>query len=105
MSKLALLGGSPVLDRPLEWQSFWPPVDDATGQKLQQLYRSRRWTAFDDTEPAFAQAFAEHHGARHGIFMVNGTVTLYCSLAACGIGVDDEVIVPPLTWYATAMAV
>src|SRR5690606_23896169 len=56
-------------------------------------------------EPEFARAFAEHHGARHGIFTINGTVTLQCALAAYGIGPGDEVIVPPLTWYATAIAV
>jgi dTDP-4-amino-4,6-dideoxygalactose transaminase len=103
-SKLALLGGKPVFEPPLQWSSFWPPVDDSTETKLTQLYRSRKWTAFDETEGAFAQAFANHHGARNGIFMVNGTVTLQCALGAYGIGPGDEVIVPALTWYATAMA-
>lgn len=104
MHKLALLGGSPVLARPLEWSSFWPTVDDSTAKKLQDLYFSRRWSSFDETEPAFDQAFALFHNAAHGIFMVNGTVTLQCALAAYGIGAGDEVIVPPYTWYATAMA-
>jgi L-glutamine:2-deoxy-scyllo-inosose/3-amino-2,3-dideoxy-scyllo-inosose aminotransferase len=81
------------------------PVDESTAQKLQELYYSRRWTAFDEAEPAFAQAFAAHQGAQHGIFTINGTVTLHCALAALGVGPGDEVIVPPLTWYATAIAV
>jgi len=105
MSTLALLGGQPVFERLLEWQSFWPPVDEPTARRLQDLYHSRRWTAFDQTESAFAQAFAAHHDARYGIFTVNGTVTLQCALAALGVGPGDEVIVPPLTWYATAIAV
>lgn len=105
MSKLALFGGQPQFERPLNYREFWPPVDESTAKKLQELYYSGRWTAFDETEPAFAQAFAEHHGAKHGIFMVNGTVTLQCALAAFGIGPGDEVIVSPLTWYATAIAV
>lgn len=105
MSTLALLGGEPVFERPLDWKAFWPPVDETTASKLRELYFSKAWTAFDEAEPAFAHAFATHHGAKHGIFMVNGTVTLQCALAACGIGPGDEVIVPPLTWYATAIAV
>lgn len=105
MSKLALLGGTPVFDEPLSPKKIWPPIDDTTEERLVELYRSRKWTAFDEAEPKFASAFAAHHGARHGIFMVNGTVTLQCALGAYGIGPGDEVIVPPLTWYATAMAV
>jgi hypothetical protein len=37
--------------------------------------------------------------------MSNGTVTLECALAALGVGPGDEVIVPDLTWIATAMSV
>jgi dTDP-4-amino-4,6-dideoxygalactose transaminase len=105
MSKLALLGGNPVFERSPDWRTFWPPVDDATERRLVELYRSGKWTAFDDAEPTFTQAFAAHHGARYGIFTINGTITLHSALAAYGIGPGDEVIVPPLTWYATAIAV
>ena len=105
MSKLALLGGQAIFEQPLEFRSFWPPVDELTAQKLQQLYYSRKWTAFDEAEPVFAKAFAAYHGAQHGVFTINGTITLQCALGACGIGSGDEVIVSPLTWYATAIAV
>lgn len=105
MSELALTGGPPAIRQPLDWQAFWPPVDEATAQALGRLYYSRKWTAFDEAEPAFAQAFAAHHGARYGVFTINGTVTLQCALAALGVGPGDEVIVSPLTWCATALAV
>src|SRR3569833_403963 len=105
MARLAVLGGKPVLEQPLEWRTFWPPVDESPGKALQELYYSRQWTAFDAAEPAFAQAFAAHHGASYGIFTVNGTVTLQSALAALGVGPGDEVIVSPLTWCSTAIAV
>lgn len=105
MSKLAVDGGTPVFERPLDYREIWPPLADSTAKRLQDLYYSRRWTAFDDTERDFAQAFADHHGAKYGIFMVNGTVTLQCALAACGIGAGDEVLVTPVTWCSTALAV
>lgn len=104
MSKLSLLGGEPVLPKPLNSGEFWPPTDESTAKRLEELFYSRKWTAFDELEGVFARAFAAHHGCRHGIFMVNGTVTLQCALGAYGIGPGDEVIVPALTWYATAMA-
>ena len=105
MSKLALHGGTPVFARPLAYQEIWPPVDDTTATKLVELYRSRRWTAFDETERDFSQAFAARHDARHGVFVPNGTITLQIALSAVGVGSGDEVIITPLTWYATAMAV
>lgn len=105
MPKLALVGGQPTFERQLDFRSFWPPVDEITAKRLLELYRSRKWTAFDEAEPAFTRAFAAHHGAKFGIFAVNGTVTLQCALGAYGIGPGDEVIVAPLTWYATAIAV
>jgi len=103
MKKLALFGGEPTIAPPLVAE--WPPVDEGTAKKLLDLYYSRRWTAFDDTEKAFAAAFAAHHDTGFGIFTINGTVTLQCALGAYDIGPGDEVIVPALTWYATAMAV
>ena len=36
--------------------------------------------------------------------MANGTTTLECSLAVLGVGTGDEVIVPALTWMATALS-
>ena len=104
MAQLAALGAEPVFRQPLEWRPFWPPRDESTAKKLLDLYMSGQWTAFDELEPAFCDAFAKHHDTRYGVFMVNGTVTLQCALAASGIGPGDEVIVPALTWYATAMA-
>jgi len=44
-------------------------------------------------------------GAKHAIAMTNGTVALFCSLKALGIGPGDEVIVPDMTFIATANAV
>ena len=53
----------------------------------------------------FEDAFAAKHGAKYGIALTNGTATLHTALAAAGVGMGDEVIVPPLTMAATAFAV
>ena len=63
-------------------------------------------TGCDGEEVAeFEQRFAAMHGCRHGIAVVNGTVSLRIALLAAGIGAEDEVIVPPYTFISTASAV
>lgn len=53
----------------------------------------------------FQRAFAEFCGVRHAVTCSNGTVALHVALAALGIGPGDEVLVPTLTFVATANAV
>jgi perosamine synthetase len=53
----------------------------------------------------FEQSIARFCGARHAIATANGTVALHLALAALGIGKGDEVIVPAMTFIATANAV
>jgi perosamine synthetase len=53
----------------------------------------------------FERAFAEFCGVRHAITCSSGTAALHLALLALGIGPDDEVIVPTLTYVATANAV
>lgn len=83
----------------------YPPVYEETAEKLKQLYLSGKWSFNGQYEQEFSRNFAQHHDAAYGIFMVNGTVTLEAALHALGIKAGDEVIVPALTWLATAMAV
>ncbi len=103
-SKLAINGGTPFSSHALKVLD-WPPVKESTADKLREIYLSRAWSFNSATEQAFETEFARYHGAEYGIFMANGTVTLECALAALGVGPGDEVIVPALTWIATAMAV
>jgi perosamine synthetase len=50
----------------------------------------------------FEDAFARRHGVAHAIAVPHCTAALHLSLAALGIGPGDEVVVPELTWIATA---
>ena len=51
------------------------------------------------------QAFAKRFGIKNAIAMVNGTATLHASLEAAEIRPGDEIICPPLTMSATALAI
>lgn len=53
----------------------------------------------------FEEKFAEYIGVKHAVSCCNGTVTLHIALKALGIGPGDEVIMPALTYIATANAV
>ncbi len=53
----------------------------------------------------FEAAFAKLVGSRHAVATNNGTTALHLALVAAGIGAGDEVIVPTLTYIATANAV
>ena len=53
----------------------------------------------------FEQQFADYCGVKHAISCCNGTVTLHLILLALGVGPGDEVIMPTLTYIATANCV
>ena len=53
----------------------------------------------------FEEKFARYCGRKYGVATSNGTVALHLALKALGIGKGDEVIVPTLTFVATANAV
>jgi perosamine synthetase len=53
----------------------------------------------------FEAGFAELSGVEHALATSSGTTALHLALAALGVGPGDEVIVPDLTFIATANAV
>ena len=50
-------------------------------------------------------AFAEKFHSKYAIGHCNGTATLHVALLSCGVGMGDEVIVPPLTMSSTSIPV
>jgi perosamine synthetase len=53
----------------------------------------------------FESSLAEFTGANHAVAVVNGTAALHLSLLLAGVRPGDEVVVPALTFVATANAV
>ena len=53
----------------------------------------------------FEEAFAKYIGVKHAVSLPSCTSGLHLALAAAGIGPGDEVIVPDLTWIASAAPV
>jgi dTDP-4-amino-4,6-dideoxygalactose transaminase len=102
-SKLALLGGKPVRTRPF---TAWPLFGKPEEKRLLRTLHSGKWGKLNGPEVAeFERRFAAMHGCKHGIGVVNGTVSLRIALLAAGIRAEDEVIVPTYTFFSTASAV
>ena len=64
-----------------------------------------RWLTMGGVTERFERAFADYLGVDHAIAVSNATAALHLANLALGIGPGDEVIVPSLTFVATANAV
>ena len=103
MAKLAINGGKPVRGRSRSWPE-WPISTRADAKRVADITHSNRWSYDGPFEWKFAEAFTKYVGAKYGLCCTNGTVAIQLALEALDIGAHDEVIVPGLTWQATASA-
>jgi dTDP-4-amino-4,6-dideoxygalactose transaminase len=62
------------------------------------------WLTMGPRNAAFEQALAAYMGAPHAVTVSSGTAALHLACLAAGIGPGDEVIVPALTFVASANA-
>ena len=98
---LAITGGAPAVT--LKPQA-WPVVGEQEVQWMEEVVRSGKWSWMGPHETAFTEDFRQFIGANHAMCVSNGTVSIQCALQAVGVEPGDEVIVPGLTWVATAQA-
>jgi 3-amino-5-hydroxybenzoate synthase len=99
----AILNGTAV--RAGKYWPEWPQWDESERAGLSEVLASGAWSnAHGEQARLWAAEFAALQGARHGLPLTNGTHTLEAALIACGVGEGDEVIVPALTFVATATA-
>jgi len=82
-----------------------PWIGTEEKQAVLEYLDSGGWlTEFKRTRE-FEHMIADYVGSRYAVVVSNGTVSLFVALAALGIGVGDEVIVPDFTMIASANAV
>ncbi len=102
MAVLAINGGEKV--RTEGWPP-WPPDDPGFLEALKKVIDSRVWGTGGEFTTQAAEKMAEYHGAEYAVTVTSGTSALEVALRALGVGVGDEVIVPPYTFIATASSV
>lgn len=105
MTQLAIKGGTPVRDSKLKPWPAWPVWDKKEEIALLEVLNSGVWSYNGPKEVEFNKMFSEYTGAKYAISAANGTITLQLALEALGIGYGDEVILPGLTWQATAATI
>ena len=100
--RLAIDGGFPVR------KMLLPPgqqeVDEEDIRTVVATLRSA-WLTTGPCVEAFEDAVTQFVGARHGVAVSSGTAALHAVMHALEVGPGDEVIVPPITFVATANAV
>lgn len=79
-------------------------IDDEDVAAVTSVLRSA-WLTGGPKVGEFEDALARTVGASHAVALSSGTAALHAAMFALGIGPGDEVIVPPMTFAASANAV
>ena len=85
--------------------SAGPIISDLEIEYVTDAIRNGWYDGFRGYIERFQAAFQEHLGVRYALATSHGTGALHLALAAAGIGPGDEVIVPDISWIATANVV
>ncbi|NUB10429.1 UDP-4-amino-4,6-dideoxy-N-acetyl-beta-L-altrosamine transaminase [Azospirillum sp. Vi22] len=96
--------GEPVSRPPLPFLPYGrQDVDQADIDAVTAVLRGD-WLTQGPTVEAFERALCERTGADHAVSCANGTAALHLATLALGLGPGDAVVVPSVTFLATANA-
>jgi perosamine synthetase len=101
-SRLAINGGTPVRSRMLPYSH--QRIDAGDVQAVIDALNSE-WLTTGPKVREFEQSFAHWIGVGEAVAVSSGTAALHAAMHALGVGPGDEVIVPALTFVATANCV
>jgi UDP-4-amino-4,6-dideoxy-N-acetyl-beta-L-altrosamine transaminase len=99
MSLLAIEGGTPVRNKMLNYGR--QSIDEDDIQAVIQVLKGD-WLTTGPSVSAFEKAVANYLGVKEAVAVNSGTAALHAATYAAGIGPGDEVIVPPITFVASA---
>ena len=102
MAQLAIDGGQPVRAKMLPYGH--QVIDDDDIRAVVNVLRSD-WLTTGPNVAEFEEAFARQVGAKHAVAVSNGTAALHAAAFAANIQPGDEVIIPPMTFAASANCV
>ena len=101
-SRLAVEGGTPI--RPTMLPYGRQAIDDDDVAAVTRVLKSD-WLTTGPVVAEFEQAFAARTSAGHAVAVSSGTAALHTAVFAAGIGPGDEVVVPAMTFAASANCV
>ena len=79
-------------------------VDEEDIRAVVEVLRSD-WLTTGPWVDRFEKVFAQTVGSRHAVAFSSGTAALHGAMSAAGIGPGDEVVVPPMTFAASANSI
>lgn len=88
------------------WRVPLSDIDIGTGEisAVQNVLQSR-WLTMGGVTQDFESAFENYTGAKHALAVTNATAALHMACMAIGLKPGDEVIVPSLTFVASANSI
>jgi len=100
--QLAIDGGTPVRSELLPYGRQWISEDDISA--VVEVLRSDLLTTGPRVND-FEKALAAYTGAGYAVAVSNGTAALHAAVHSLGVGPGDEIIIPTMTFCATASGV
>ena len=99
--KLALLGGTPVIQQEIPDELFrWPYMSKEIDEAVLDVLHNNKMSGIDITEE-FERKFAAWQQRKYGLAFTNGTLSLQAAMFAIGLGMGDEIICPTKTYWAS----
>jgi perosamine synthetase len=90
------------MQKQLPW---WSPQTTGAEHGLVEKVLASNYLNDGDVTTQFEQALADRLGVRHVVATTSGTIAIFLGLAGVGVGPGDDVLVPDVTFIATANAV
>ena len=100
MSKLAVLGGEPVIKKADESLFHWPIVNDAMRKAQLDVLEAGNMSGTDIAR-RFEAGFAKWQQRKHALSHNNGTNALNAAMYGIGLGPGDEMICTSVTYWAS----
>lgn len=106
VNKLALFGGTPLVKNHTSLRIAWPIVTKRDRLAVMECFDREDFSGRGSQEVyTLEEEMADYFSMPYATALNSGTAALHVALASLGIGEGDEVIVPNLTFIATAMTV
>lgn len=105
-SKLAIFGGTSVRSTEGSLEDKWPETRREDMEAVNRIFESGEFVGIHSSEvDEFEKEYAEYVRSEYALALGSGTASLHAAVAAAGCQPGDEVIIPALTFVASANAV
>lgn len=102
--KLALFGGPKAVQKDPGDMFIWPIITKEDEDAVLDVLHRRAMSGTDVTRK-FEAEFAKWQGTEFALGFSSGTAAIQTAMFACKVGIGDEIIVPSVTYWGSALQV